>query len=150
MTLDPMKQILIILVFLFLGLNLGAQSKFSLGPIYSIGASTILSNRPMSEINGGTPIVSKMGLKMSMGAGLRAEYSFSDKWVLFLQTGFQQPGRPCIGSWLHYGLGSENQNLPSFIVMISSGKESDPTTEWRREKQDKILGENRRRWAKIH
>ncbi|MBP8073305.1 MAG: outer membrane beta-barrel protein [Bacteroidia bacterium] len=87
-----MKQILNILVFLFLGLNLGAQSKFSLGPIYSIGASTILSNRPMSEINGGTPIVSKMSLKMSMGAGLRAEYSFSDKWALFLQTGFQQHG----------------------------------------------------------
>lgn len=87
-----MKQIIIILSFLLIGLSLGAQSKFSVGPIYSIGASTILSNRPMSEINDGTPIVGKMSFKMSMGAGLRAEYSFSDKWALFLQTGFQQHG----------------------------------------------------------
>src|SRR5262249_4779692 len=42
-----------------------------------------------------------------------------------IQTGFQQPGRPCMGSWLAYGLGNDNQNLPGFIVMISSGKESD-------------------------
>jgi len=48
-----------------------------------------------------------------------------DPAITFIQTGFQQPGRPCVGSWLHYGLGTENQNLPSFIVMISNGKESD-------------------------
>jgi hypothetical protein len=48
-----------------------------------------------------------------------------DPAITFIQTGFQQPGRPCIGSWLHYGLGTDNANLPSFIVMISSGKESD-------------------------
>jgi len=48
-----------------------------------------------------------------------------DPAITFIQTGFQQPGRPCMGSWLSYGLGSANQNLPSFIVMISSGKESD-------------------------
>ncbi len=48
-----------------------------------------------------------------------------DPAITFIQTGFQQPGRPCMGSWINYGLGSENQNLPGFIVMISSGKESD-------------------------
>src|SRR5258708_32295732 len=48
-----------------------------------------------------------------------------DPAITFIQTGFQQPGRPCMGSWLSYGLGSENKNLPSFIVIISSGKESD-------------------------
>jgi hypothetical protein len=48
-----------------------------------------------------------------------------DPAITYIQTGFQQPGRPCIGSWLSYGLGSENENLPAFIVMISSGKESD-------------------------
>ena len=48
-----------------------------------------------------------------------------DPAITFIQTGFQQPGRPCIGSWLSYGLGSDNKNLPSFIVMISSGKEAD-------------------------
>jgi len=48
-----------------------------------------------------------------------------DPAITFIQTGDQQPGRPCMGSWLSYGLGTENQNLPAFVVMISNGKESD-------------------------
>ncbi len=42
--------------------------------------------------------------------------------VMLVQTGSQQTGRPSIGSWLSYGLGSDNQNLPGFVVMISKGK----------------------------
>ena len=38
-----------------------------------------------------------------------------------IQTGAQQPGRPSLGAWLSYGLGSENQNLPAFVVLISQG-----------------------------
>jgi hypothetical protein len=34
-------------------------------------------------------------------------------------TGHQLPGRPCLGSWISYGLGSENRNLPDFLVIIS-------------------------------
>jgi hypothetical protein len=48
-----------------------------------------------------------------------------DPAITYIQTGFQQPGRPCVGSWLAYGLGSDNANLPGFVVMLSSGKESD-------------------------
>ncbi len=44
-----------------------------------------------------------------------------DPAVTFFQTGSQQPGRPSIGSWLSYGLGSENQNLPAFTVLLSRG-----------------------------
>jgi hypothetical protein len=44
-----------------------------------------------------------------------------DPAVTFFQTGFQLAGRPSIGSWLAYGLGSENKNLPAFVVMISQG-----------------------------
>ncbi len=40
---------------------------------------------------------------------------------LLLYTGSARPGRPCLGSWLTYGLGSENENLPGFVVLISSG-----------------------------
>jgi hypothetical protein len=43
-----------------------------------------------------------------------------DPAITFLQTGSQQPGRPCMGSWVDYGLGSENENLPSFVVLIST------------------------------
>jgi hypothetical protein len=42
--------------------------------------------------------------------------------VTFMQTGHPIPGRPSIGAWLSYGLGSENQNLPAFVVMISQGR----------------------------
>lgn len=45
-----------------------------------------------------------------------------DPAVTFLQTGSQIAGRPSIGSWMVYGLGTESQNLPGFVVMISPGK----------------------------
>jgi hypothetical protein len=38
---------------------------------------------------------------------------------LFVHTGFPRPGRPSMGSWVSYGLGTENRNLPSFVVLIS-------------------------------
>jgi hypothetical protein len=40
--------------------------------------------------------------------------------ILQMMTGFIQPGRPCLGSWSIYGLGSENQNLPAFVVLLDS------------------------------
>jgi hypothetical protein len=39
--------------------------------------------------------------------------------VMFMQTGSQLSGRPSIGSWLSYGLGSDNENLPNFVVLVS-------------------------------
>jgi hypothetical protein len=44
-----------------------------------------------------------------------------DPAITFIQTGSQIAGRPCFGSWVTYGLGSENQDLPAFVVMISRG-----------------------------
>jgi hypothetical protein len=44
-----------------------------------------------------------------------------DPAVTFLMTGTQQTGRPSLGAWATYGLGSENANLPAFVVMVSIG-----------------------------
>jgi hypothetical protein len=44
-----------------------------------------------------------------------------DPAVTFFQTGNQLAGRPSIGSWLSYGLGSENEDLPAFVVLVSQG-----------------------------
>ena len=44
-----------------------------------------------------------------------------DPAMTFFQTGFQLAGRPSMGSWLSYGLGSENDNLPAFVAMSSRG-----------------------------
>src|SRR5690606_13011298 len=43
-----------------------------------------------------------------------------DPAVTYIQTGKQIPGNPSLGSWLSYGLGSECDNLPSFVVMTPS------------------------------
>jgi hypothetical protein len=45
-----------------------------------------------------------------------------DPALTFFQTGAQQGNRPSMGSWLSYGLGSENKNLPSFCVLLSKGR----------------------------
>ena len=42
-----------------------------------------------------------------------------DPAITFFQSGSQQPGRPSFGAWASYGLGSENRNLPSFVVLLS-------------------------------
>lgn len=49
-----------------------------------------------------------------------------DPAVTLMQTGHQQPGRPSFGAWLSYGLGSENSNLPAFVVLISRGSAARP------------------------
>jgi hypothetical protein len=42
-----------------------------------------------------------------------------DPAITFIQSGSQQPGRPSMGAWVSYGLGSENQNLPAYVVLVS-------------------------------
>ena len=49
-----------------------------------------------------------------------------DPAVTFAQTGFQLAGRPSLGSWISYGLGTENKDLPAFVVMISVGSSDQP------------------------
>lgn len=46
--------------------------------------------------------------------------------VTFVQTGSQFPGRPSFGAWLSYGLGTANENLPSFVVMTTKNKGGQP------------------------
>jgi hypothetical protein len=46
--------------------------------------------------------------------------------VTFLQTGSMFPGRPSLGAWLDYGLGSENEDLPAFVVMVTKNKGGQP------------------------
>ena len=46
--------------------------------------------------------------------------------VTFMQTGSQLPGRPSMGAWLDYGLGTENSDLPAFVVMVTKDKGGQP------------------------
>src|SRR3954469_14066569 len=49
---------------------------------------------------------------------------------IFFNTGFSQPGRPSIGSWATYGLGSESENLPAFMVMSTGSGISGGAANW--------------------
>src|ERR1041385_5502006 len=49
---------------------------------------------------------------------------------IFLNTGFGQPGRPSLGSWVIYGLGSETQDLPAFVVMSTGSGISGGSANW--------------------
>ena len=52
---------------------------------------------------------------------LHTEAINHDPAITYINTGRQQPGRPSFGSWISYGLGSVNQNLPAYVVFVSVG-----------------------------
>jgi len=67
------------------------------------------------------PNLSKVADDLCLFKSMHTEAINHDPAVTFFQTGFQLAGRPSIGAWLAYGLGSENQDLPGFVVMVSQG-----------------------------
>jgi uncharacterized protein (DUF1501 family) len=67
------------------------------------------------------PNIAGVADEIAIVKSLNTEAINHDPATTYIQTGAQQPGRPSFGAWLSYGLGSENQNLPAFVVMISQG-----------------------------
>ena len=67
------------------------------------------------------PYTGRMADELCFIKSMHTEAINHDPALTFFQTGSQQPGRPSIGSWLSYGLGSENENLPGFCVLLSVG-----------------------------
>src|SRR5438093_539722 len=49
-----------------------------------------------------------------------------DPAITFFQTGAEVAGRPSLGSWVSYGLGSMSENLPAFVVLVTKGKGDQP------------------------
>jgi hypothetical protein len=67
------------------------------------------------------PHTAKIVDELCFVRSLHTEAINHDPAITFCQTGAQLAGRPSIGSWLAYGLGSENDNLPAFVVLVSQG-----------------------------
>jgi len=65
------------------------------------------------------PHTAKIVDQIAVIKSMHTEAINHDPAITFIQTGSEQPGRPSLGSWVSYGLGSENQNLPAFVVMVS-------------------------------
>ena len=72
------------------------------------------------------PYLSKVVDELCFIKSMNTEAINHDPAVTFIQTGSQIPGRPSIGSWLSYGLGSDNKNLPGFVVLITKDKYGQP------------------------
>ncbi|MBX2820318.1 MAG: DUF1501 domain-containing protein [Rhodothermaceae bacterium] len=77
----------------------------------------------MSEL---VPYQSKIVDELCFIKSMYTEAINHDPAATFMQTGSQFPGRPAIGAWLNYGLGSDNENLPAFIVLITKDRGGQP------------------------
>ncbi len=72
----------------------------------------------MSEL---VPHTAEIADRLCIVKSMHTEAINHDPAVTFFQTGAQLAGRPSIGAWISYGLGSANRDLPGFVVMVSSG-----------------------------
>ena len=80
------------------------------------------SGRTISEL---LPYTAQIADELCFINSMYTEAINHDPAITFFQTGSQQTGRPSIGSWLSYGLGSENSNLPTFCVLLSRSNDFD-------------------------
>ncbi len=94
------------------------QAKFPIAPSIFKFAQHGQSGQWLSEL---LPHTAKIADDICVIRSMRTEAINHDPAVTFFQTGFQLAGRPSIGSWISYGLGSENKDLPAFVVMVSQG-----------------------------
>src|SRR4051812_43966273 len=94
------------------------QSSFPVAPSKFKFAQHGKSGAWVSEL---MPHTAKVADELCFIKSLHTEAINHDPAVTFFQTGNQLAGRPSIGSWLAYGLGSENADLPAFVVMVSQG-----------------------------
>jgi hypothetical protein len=99
------------------GMTSGQQSFPCVAPMFKF-AQHGQSGAWVSEL---LPEIASIADEIAIVKSLNTEAINHDPATTYIQTGSQQPGRPSLGAWLSYGLGSENQNLPAFIVMISQG-----------------------------
>lgn len=72
------------------------------------------------------PWTAKMVDELSFIRSMQTDHINHDPAITFFQTGHQLAGRPSIGAWLSYGLGSANENLPAFVVLISKDRIDQP------------------------
>ncbi len=71
------------------------------------------------------PHTARVADELCLIRSMHTEAINHDPAITYIQTGSQQPGRPSMGAWLSYGLGSEADDLPAFVVMISHGSGRD-------------------------
>ena len=94
------------------------QKNFPVAPSIFKFARHGQSGQWMSDV---LPHLSKQADELCFIKSMHTEAINHDPAITFCQTGHQLAGRPSIGSWLSYGLGTENSELPSYVVLTSWG-----------------------------
>ncbi|MEK7832501.1 MAG: DUF1501 domain-containing protein, partial [Acidobacteriota bacterium] len=95
------------------------QSSFPTAPSLYKFAQHGNSGATLSEL---LPHTAKIADEISFIKSMHTEQINHDPAQTFALTGFQLAGRPSLGSWLAYGLGGENRDLPAFVVLVSLGR----------------------------
>ncbi len=72
------------------------------------------------------PYTAKIADDLCVVRSMYTEAINHDPAITFFQTGSQIAGRPSVGAWINYGLGSTNDNLPAFIVLVTKNKGGQP------------------------
>ncbi len=92
------------------------QSRFPIAPSKYKFAQHGESGAWLSEL---LPYTSKMVDDIAIIKSMHTEAINHEPAITYIQTGNQVTGRPCMGSWMSYGLGSLNQDLPTFVVLVA-------------------------------
>ena len=93
------------------------QTRFPIAPSIYQFAKHGKSGTEVSEL---LPYTSRIVDDIAVVRSTWTEAINHDPAITYIQTGEQIPGRPSLGAWLSYGLGSENEDLPAFVVLNSS------------------------------
>jgi hypothetical protein len=94
------------------------QERFPIAPSMYRFARHGRSGATISEL---MPHLATVADELCFIKSMHTEAINHDPAITFFQSGAQLAGRPSMGAWLAYGLGSENRDLPAFVVMISQG-----------------------------
>ena len=92
------------------------QTRFPIAPSKYKFAQYGQSGMWVSEL---LPHTAKIVDEMCFVRSMNTDAINHEPAITFAQTGNQISGRPCLGSWVSYGLGTLNQNLPTFVVMVA-------------------------------
>ena len=97
-----------------------------LGPQYSFARH----GQSGTELSAALPHLAKVVDDICLVRSVKTDQFNHAPAQIFFNTGFAQPGRPSLGSWAIYGLGSEAQNLPAFVVMSTGSGISGGSANW--------------------
>ena len=97
------------------------QTRFPIAPTVFKFAQHGKSGTWLSEL---LPYTARMVDDIAVIRSMHTEAINHEPAITFIQTGFMIAGKPCMGSWISYGLGSMNQDLPTFVVLNASHSNS--------------------------